>query len=776
LAPCARRSSLATAPGRHIWQHPPDPDLLEPELPQRPPRLTACARAAALALLAGSPWMAHAQGVSPDQAETPAQREPTSVQRVDILARQGATDLRRAASVAKQIYGREELDRYGDTNVLDVMRRLPGVNIGQGGPRMRGLGSGYTQILINGDPAPPGFQLDQLNPAQVERIEVLRAPTADTSAQAVAGTINIILKEAPRRSERQLRAGLSDGKDRPMGNLNLTFSEAKAPVSFTLPLSLFEWGRENRVTLDKRAAGTDGLTAVSQQVGAQEVWGYGFNLGPRLNWKLSDEQTLGLSSFLQKGWWNNRTDYANRAISGSPVLEDDSQQKGTWQNLNVNGIFNYRFAGDQRIELRAGARGNRWTFDARNLRQGAETLRSVGGGDDTGLTQAGKYSRLLGEAHSLTTGWDLEWRTREERRTTTRNGVLLIPEFEGQPFDATVQRVAVYIQDEWDISPQWQTVLGLRHERIVTRSEGSSAAGTSTVRNTSSVLSPLWHVTWKIDPKGRDLVRASLARTYKAPNIGVLLARPSINSQYADTTRSNTELAPDRIGNPSLRPELSTGLDIAFEKYLSGGAMWSIGVFHREIKDLTRTVTTLRPAVSWSTAPRWVAEPLNFSSARTSGLEFEIKGNAAQLMPELLPTARNLNLRASVNVYRSRIAALPGPDNRLDGQQPWAVTLGFDQRVNGMPLTVGGSLSLQPAYDTLLTLDQLQQRSRGRTVDVFAQWVFKPGLSVRAAANAGVQPFGPPNGFVRTVLGSGDFSQTERYTRPSFNVSLDMRL
>jgi outer membrane receptor for ferrienterochelin and colicins len=164
------------------------------------------------------------------QTETTTAPQTSVIQRVEIVGRQGSTELRRAASVAKQIYGREELDRFGDTNVLDVMRRLPGVNVSSGGPRMRGLGAGYTQILINGDPAPQGFNLDQLSPSQIERIEVLRAPTADQSAQAVAGTINIILKEAPRSSQKSLRLGLSNGRDRPMANMNYSISESKGAL------------------------------------------------------------------------------------------------------------------------------------------------------------------------------------------------------------------------------------------------------------------------------------------------------------------------------------------------------------------------------------------------------------------------------------------------------------------------------------------------------------------------------------------------------------------
>ncbi len=725
--------------------------------------LATAAPLAPLAVLAQDPG-------GPGPGESPAP-QTTSVQRVEIAGRLSATDLRRAASVAKQIYGRDELDRFGDTNALDVMRRLPGVNVGSGGPRMRGLGAGYTQILINGDPMPAGFALDQLSPAQIERIEVLRAPTADQSAQAIAGTINIVLKEPPRRSQRDLRLGLADGTERPMGNLNLTLGESQGGLSASLPLSLFEWRRENRIRQDRRMAGTDGEPAESAQSGDQQVWGWGYNLAPRLNWKIADEQTLSIASFLQKGYWNNALAYDTRIVQGSPVLDDDQDNHGTWQNRNLNLTWVNRFHPDQRIELRAGVQRSRWTFDTRNLREQAEVQRSVGGGDDDRITQTGKYSLLLGEAHSLTAGWDLESRERTERRTVTQQGVPVLPGFEGQPFDADVQRQAFYVQDEWEISPQWQLYLGLRQERIETESRGTDEP----VRNRSRVLSPLAHLTYKLDPKGRDMVRASLTRSYRAPAIQQLLGRPTLASAYTDTSAPNTELAPDRIGNPALRPELATGLDIAFERYLPGGAMWSLGLFHRRLTDVVRTVTTLQ-TVPWATVPRWVAQPQNFSAATTSGIEFEVKGRAAELLPSWVDKASTLNLRASLNLYRSRVEALPGPDNRLDGQQPWSTTLGFDQRIAGLPLTVGGSLSLNPPYDTLVTLDQIQRRSATHTVDLYGLWVFRPGLSLRLAVAEGAQPFGPPNGTVSTLLANGDFTRTERRTGPQFNLSLDLRL
>ena len=705
-------------------------------------------------------------------AESSGSGQTSVIQRVEIVARQGSTELRRAASFAKQIYGREELDRYGDTNALDVMRRLPGVNVDSGGPRMRGLGAGYTQILINGDPAPPGFNLDQLSPSQIERIEVIKASTAEQSAQAVAGSINVVLKEASRRSLRNLRLGLGTGKDRPLGNVNYSISESVGPFNMSLPISLFEWNRQVRNMVDRKMEGADGQPAVSEQLGTATSWGWGYNFAPRFNFKVSDEQTIALATFFQKGYWNYRTDYINRAVSGNPVFDDDAIQGGYWENRRANLTWINRFSQDQRIEIKAGVQQSRSAFDLRNLRAGATQLQTAAINQDDAITQAGKYSQLLGSAHTLTAGWDLENRDRQEMRTTSNGaGQALLPRFEGQPFLAQMRRQAIYIQDEWEISPQWQLNLGLRNERIASESSNASLP----VLNVSSVLSPLAHVSYKFDPKSRDMVRASLTRSYKAPGLSALLSRPVINGAYANTNQTNTYLSPDRIGNPTLSPELATGLDIAYENYLNNDGIFSVGIFHRNLTNVVRNLTELRN-VSWATAPRWITQPQNFSDAVTSGLEFELRGRASDLMPQLLGNAKALNLRTSLSFYRSSVAALPGPDNRLDGQQPWSASLGFDQRLSGLPLSVGGNLSITPGYDTRQTTEQFFKRSTIKGIDLFAMMPLSPTMSLRAAASAGVQQFGPPNGSTLSMLSNGDYTRTDRYAKPQLNLTLDMRL
>jgi iron complex outermembrane receptor protein len=704
-------------------------------------------------------------GLGDGPTRTPGSR----LDRVDVIAKQpGDTDLRRRAKVAKQVYGREEMDKYGDTNVADVLKRLPGVTMQGNAPRMRGLGSGYTLVLVNGDPAPPGFQLDQLDPSQVERIEVAKAPTADQSAQAVAGSINIILKEAPKVSQRDLRIGMGYNVDKPTVSGSFTIGEKWDNKSLSLPISVFQWRGLNQSTTERHQPGLDGAPALSTQSSDMSYFGHGFNLGPRLNWKMSDDENLTWQSFLQRGVWNNQSRYDSQVISGNPSLDDNNDITGTWQNVRSNLQWVNNFSGTERIELKAGLQASKGTFDYQSIRAGAPQLRAIGDNGESGMTQAGNYTRLLNDAHSLTTGWDLEWRQREEKRAVTLKGLPQTTEYEGQPFSARIVRQALFAQDEWEIDKHWSTYLGLRAERIQTRSEGVGID----IDNTSSVVTPMWHLNYKLTPEGKDMIRASITRSYKAPNLGQIVARPQISSLFPDTSKTNTELSSDRLGNSGLLPELATGLDVAFEKYLSGGGLVSLGVFYRDISNLIRNVTTLQ-TVDYSPVPRWVSQPKNFSKASTSGVELEVKGRAGELFPSMFDPKLALNLRSSLNYYHSEVEALPGPNNRLDGQQPWSGNVGFDYRFNigPLPMTVGGTLGFTPDYITQQSQSQSQYQSRTRSIDVFAQWAFSRTLSARVSVN-NLMPLDTQS---QTLSTMGYSSSTLSHSRTNYQAGVEIK-
>jgi len=706
---------------------------------------------------------AQESGANPELGPAPGAK----LERVEISTRQTDTELRRRASTAKQVYGREELDKFGDTNVADVLQRLPGVTMQGGAPRLRGMSAGYTQILINGDPAPPGFALDQLDPALVERIEVSKGPTASQSAQAVAGTINIILKDAPKRSQRDLRLSAAYRFEKPTASASFTLGEKWGDLSLTLPISTFQW-RGQIDSENHRISLADNGTAIDViQKGDNRYQGQGINLGPVLTWRMSEDETLSWQSFVQSGAWNSTTRYSNQVLAGSPALDGDTTNEGGWEFARSRLQWVNNFSADERIEVKAGIQASRGRSDNQSQGLGAMQQRSLSDNREAALTQAGNYTRLINAAHSMALGWDLELRQREERRDASVQGVAWISGLEGQAFSARVQKTALFAQDEWQMSPQWSATLGLRHERIATQSTGMEMD----LGNTSAVLTPMVHLAYKLDAAGKDLVRASLTRSYKAPDISTLLARPSPNALYADLSQSNTALAPDSVGNPALRPELATGLDLAYEKYLSSGGLLSVGVFYREISELVRGVTSLQANPAYATAPRWVSQATNFSSGRAAGLELELKGRAGELLPALFDAKLPLSLRGALNYYRSEVDTLPGPDNRLDGQQPWSGTFGMDYRFNTMPLTMGGNLAFTPDFVTRQSVGQTLYQSRSRSIDMFARWSVQENTSMRLALS-NIAPLANES---LSTISSGASVYSSRLARTGINFSTEIK-
>ena len=99
----------------------------------------------------------------------------------------------------KLILGRRLLERSNASNVREVLLRDPAVSVSASG-RIGLLGlPGYTEVLLDGAPPPPGLDPLTLPPAQVERIEIIRGTSADTGLGAIAGTINVV-RRAQRRA------------------------------------------------------------------------------------------------------------------------------------------------------------------------------------------------------------------------------------------------------------------------------------------------------------------------------------------------------------------------------------------------------------------------------------------------------------------------------------------------------------------------------------------------------------------------------------------------
>lgn len=705
-----------------------------------------------------TPSAAPASAASSASATTPHELEQVRV----TGSRPSDVEERRQSTASKIVVGRDEIERFGDSSVGELLKRLPGVTIqgrpGRGGNiRMRGLGAGYTQILLDGQRVPPGFSLDSLTPEQIERIEILRAPTAETGARAIAGTINIITREGFSKRINELRLVAAIENDRLQPSVSWTRNDTIGPFTYNYSLTALEQDRETGATTTTvdRNRETGEVTLAQRDVAQAREKRHGLHASGRLQWRSEgavDVLTLLPIAIYSTGATERRGTLTQTVGSDpAPYEQSHTSSDGDFSLLRLNGQWNHRFDDSGRIETKFGfGQARSKGTSLRNEFTGGAISRTLDDRNDTidrNTLASAKYLRVLAGDHSFVAGAEAEVNRRTEQRTTLQDGAPLLTDF-GDNLGASATRVALYAQDEWNLTPQWAAHAGLRWEGIRTRGSGGES-GAGDASNSSSVWTPLLHAVWKPEPNSRDQVRMSLTRSYRSPTLQSLIARPSLNTRYP-APGGNTPTQADRTGNPNLRPELATGIDVAIERYLPGSGLLSANVFRRNIRDYMRSQTTLE-TVPWANEPRWVSRPQNIGRAVTQGIELEAKFRLSDLMPD----APRVDLRANASVFRSRVKSVPGPDNRLDQQPDGTANLGADYKLALMPLTIGGNLNLTPAYDTRVSEDQTAYQGRKLIVDAYALWTFSPTVQLRVTASnlaardyltGGSQDFDSPSG------------------------------
>jgi outer membrane receptor for ferrienterochelin and colicins len=716
----------------------------------------------------------HAQTAEP----APPPPTPPNAQRVEITGGR-ATDAeqRRQSTAAKIVIGREEIERFGDSNTLEVLKRLPGVTIpgapGRGGaPRLRGMGGGFTQILIDGERIAPGFSLESIPPEQIERIEILRAPTAETGARAIAGAINIVLREGFRRKVNDVNLGLQFEHGTVSPNLGWTRNDTVGDWIVNSSLSLLRNRQINLSSSQREDTPADGGAPVLVRDSTARSQGtrQGGSFNARLQWRNEQGTSLLITPLLVHSTSSNLAFSTLDQPVGSPPADYAASNTNTDSRFSVarlNTNFNHRIADGPRLEWRAGLTHLRSRSDQTRREQSGSgaLLRTTDDDNDTrdhNATLSLKALMLLGEGHDGVAGIEFERNRRVQARSTLQDGVPLLTEF-GSNLEASLRRYAAYAQDEWAINPNWAAHVGLRVEGMTTQGEGENQRVDV---NQSRVVTPLLHAVWKPDEKSRDQIRASLTRSYRSPDLNQLIGRPSLNR--TDTAPGpNSELTADTAGNPRLKPEVAIGIDIAFERYLAEGGVLSANFFHRRIGDLIRTVVA-QEDVSWSPGqPRYVARPQNIGKATTQGIELEAKFRLDQLIDD----GPRTDIRANASIFRSRVDAVPGPDNRLAEQPGGTLNFGVDHRFRGTPLTVGGNINHTPGYRTRLEADRFIVQSEKNVLDAFALWTFSPELKLRLSLSNALAP----DTSATTVVDSAALTETNRTTTRSF-VNTQLRL
>ncbi len=656
------------------------------------------------------PFALSATAVFAQQTATPV-ATTSDMGRIEITSgRDNDTQQRRESTASKIVIGREEIERQGDANLGEILKRMPGITLGGspgrgGGIRMRGLSQGYTQILLDGQRVPPGFNVESLTPEMIERVEIYRAPTAETGAQAIAGTINIITREGRKGMPTELKVGSSfqGGYASPSASIVKYHDAEKWTANYTL--SFNRYAAPDHSESDVYRTNNTGTTQ-RHRVSDSHYERIGMHATARLQLKGDPGETFTLMPFLALS--QGTTPGAIHATQTSPLAQTTGSTQATTNNENhfvvarLNGQWKRKLTTDSNMEWKFNVGGWNSHNEYQQVSGNLNLLPSVQDDSQTkdrSASLSGKYTNVMGGGHQWVSGSEVESVRRTQSTVGAYQGIAGSADFR-----ANSMRYAFYSQDEWQLTPHWSTHVGVRYEGLTT--EGSTSAGNVTNRN--SVFTPLLHGMWRPNPDSRDQVRMSLTRSFKTPTMPTLLARRTY------TRDDNSATNPDVSGNPNLKPEIATGLDVAIERYLPQGGVLSATAFHRRVQNLIRNVTTLEPGVNG----RWLSSPQNISEAVTEGIELEAKFR----MDQWIADAPHIDLRNNLSFYRSRVLSIMGPDNRLDQQPSMTANFGADYKLKSVPLTVGGNINYNPGYSTRLSAEQITTISQKRVMDVYGLW------------------------------------------------------
>ncbi len=652
------------------------------------------------------PCVASAQGMPDDRGDT----ENRQLDTVNVTARRSIEE-RFFAAGSMVTVDRQDIEQLGAFSVADVLRQLPGVQVttnanGSVEIRMRGMERSATQLLVDGQRVANGgaqLALDQLPSEMLERIEVMRAPTAEF-AGATAGTLNLVLRQATVQRETTIRltdnrvwgreAGqaffsksgpLGGGKGAAAGGQTSKSSPAAsgteegAPVEApdasaastatptlpTLPEIDRPWSYFVALSDNGLLQGSDthrttvtagNVTTESDSAGRYRSSNLAFL--PRVNGRLSGADQLGLrGTFTRFHFAGDYTSQGNGVDTVRPSLPYQTTVAENYLNNRryAQGAadWTHRFA-NSKLESTLSASEAHATVD-----RTGDSERDYAAGPDFSVPYSfydNRIDRIQTFSSKLTgTASPLLWSAgvlAEHRRVSvdnqTTSGSTLPQQMN---IGVATQRNALWGQNEWELPANTTLTAGLRYESLTI----SSNDATLLSQRSTHFLQPSLHVRTPVDENLQ--FRANLARVTRNPNIWDLVDR-SIPSQGNNSINN-----PDVVGNPDLRPEVAWTFDTGFERRLARQGQMGLNLFVRQLKDVIATTVT-------QVGTRWVEQRENVGEATVWGLEFDAKTGLTWL-----GLGRDWTLSANASLLQSRMTSGINEGNRIPGQARYLANL-----------------------------------------------------------------------------------------------------
>lgn len=580
--------------------------------------LFALAALAPLTLAAGAStaaWAAEADAPIATAAEAPTTASELVVQAQ--IAYRNRTD--QAAPVLN--YDLDYFQRFEPLTAGDALKRVPSVAflsdvLESDGVRLRGLDPAYTQILINGEKVPgagsgsgafgsgadSAFFVDRIPAELIERIEIVRSASANRSGDAVAGAINIVLRDAYALDGGFVRAGALmfddkriretvggvwggqvgpgrllvganlQGRRNPKNKLSLRYDEPGAPIN------------NSEVQTDVRN-GTDYSFNASYQVplagGDLDLSGFYVHTD-----RYQDEDSIE---------YNN--DIRDNAHLSTLNDNDVDIEQDSW---SVNGKYSHdMFGGKTSVKLGYASFKDKeaefedeteYLRDATPYPDGDRITRDKSRTDleDTEFSAKLEHKRDIAEDVQLQFGVQYEKKQRDLLVTEVPRNRYNLPSANPPAFgpyavidggDAAFEqtRVDPYVMlDGKSGALKWEA--GLRYETTDVTLQDRTVPSTTDVDY--KILLPSASLRYNLTAD--DQLYVSGARTIRRPSFDYL-SPALLTAELGDN---------DFIGNPRLKPETAWGLDAGYERRMGKQGVAGVNVFYRKVKDLIELTNT----------------------------------------------------------------------------------------------------------------------------------------------------------------------------------------
>lgn len=647
------------------------------------------------------------------QAQSPTQQ-------VEVKAKSEVENARRDAS-AKTIITNAELLRFGDNTITDAMKRVPGVIVSQGVIKLPGMGSQYTQILVDGE-ALRAAKLDQIPMAMIERVEIYRLGSAEFSSAAIAGTINIILKKIPREAQQQIKVKLSDAYA-PATSLEWRGADKRDNLSYALTVG---------AGIDKNIIGAPRLSSVTvRDVQNQVMQAYDssnhstvnsktLSFNPEAQYKMANGLSIRSNSAFAFSRDHVATDVRYSFLKGAPLSIAYLQNRffDSFQSANTNLKIGAQAWQDVRLDFSLGLAGTYSKIHGKELNfkqnmsldfeRGINRIERSGG-----YTSTLKLSTPIENGHDVVVGWNGNSRVNNDQRLSMESKVnvngMVLSTLDDQTTHSVVSRWAFFIQDDWRFKKSSSASMGLRLETVSVEAKGNQLIS---VQNSANVWSPIVQTLWQLNPENTDRLRLGVARTYRPPsNFQLVTPRfEGINNSLEN---------PNFLPNPKLNPELAWSIDAAFEHNDSDQWNYNIRSVIRKIEDVHREDVNKIAGVWWR---QFVNDGQAISKQISIDTQFPLK--------RFIPSAPALNFNFSVSKNWTSLSNLPKPDNRLTPIS-FTANANIDYNAKDIPLSLGASLRYRDGHPVLVNAKQRELNQAQMDVDIYGLWKFDKKMQLR---------------------------------------------